>query len=96
MHAYKLPLKKPDPVREDFQAFYTGGPIRARPFAHKSLTKLVEPDESHIPFKGGWITPEVEVAAANKIKFAIKAYIQRKKYNEVLEHKDLIQRRSAE
>jgi hypothetical protein len=41
------------------------------------------------PFKGGWITAEIEVAAANKIKSAIRGYIQRKQYNKMLERKNL-------
>jgi len=90
VYASKLQIKNTTyNDKEVFQQFYSGGPIRARPYASQIMSRYE--DDDYAPkgatFKGTWITSAIEVAAANKIKAAIRTYIEKKKYLRNLERK---------
>lgn len=37
-----------------------------------------------LPYTNNWITPEIELAAANKIKKALKAYVAKKRFEKAV------------
>ncbi|CAD8107468.1 unnamed protein product [Paramecium sonneborni] len=87
---YLLKLKKKDYEmnKQNFSQFYSGGPIRQRPYAHQSLT--IEESDTTLPYANKWITPEIEIAAANKIKKALKAYVSKKRFEKAIAQKKFI------
>ncbi|CAD8093186.1 unnamed protein product [Paramecium primaurelia] len=87
---YLLKLKKKDYEmnKQNFSQFYSGGPIRQRPYAHQSLT--IEESDITLPYGNKWITPEIELAAANKIKKAFKAYISKKRFERAISQKKFL------
>ncbi|CAD8179664.1 unnamed protein product [Paramecium octaurelia] len=78
----KYKLRSTSTIRQtDFKRYLSGGPQTERQFVSKALA-----DQNQQRFSGHrnpheWITSEVEVMAINKIKAAIRAYLQRKKYS---------------
>ncbi|KAM3132561.1 hypothetical protein pb186bvf_015374 [Paramecium bursaria] len=78
IQTYKLKLykKKCESDVENFKGYYSGGPIQARPYANSIEINY---EDKNLPYKGKWITKEIEIFAINRIKRAIKKYIAKKK-----------------
>ena len=87
-----MPIRKKgyEESKGSFYQFYSGGPMRPRPFASSVPYyeyKSNDDTNSSLPHKGelleicilfiigSWITQDIEIQAANKIKSAMKSYI---------------------
>ncbi|CAK57113.1 unnamed protein product (macronuclear) [Paramecium tetraurelia] len=66
--------------QSEFKRYLSGGPQTERQFVSKALVDQNQQKISGHKNPHEWITSEIEVTAINKIKAAIKAYLQRKKY----------------
>ncbi|CAD8208528.1 unnamed protein product [Paramecium pentaurelia] len=64
----------------DFKRYLSGGPQTERQFVSKALVDQNQQRISGHKNPHEWITSEIEIMAINKIKAAIRAYLQRKKY----------------
>ncbi|CAD8124267.1 unnamed protein product [Paramecium sonneborni] len=77
----KYKVRSSSTIRQsDYKQYLSGGPQTERQFASKSLADQNQQKVSGHKNPHEWITTEIEVAAINKIKAAIRAYLQRKKY----------------
>ncbi|CAD8206300.1 unnamed protein product [Paramecium pentaurelia] len=66
--------------QSDYKRYLSGGPQTERQFVSKVLADQNQQKISGHKNPHEWITSEIEVTAINKIKAAIRAYLQRKKY----------------
>ncbi|CAD8118538.1 unnamed protein product [Paramecium sonneborni] len=95
---YKLGIRNYTVTQDQFKNYYAGGPQLPRQFQSPELQYLNKNDESdtNFPRKNNWITSEAEVQAANKIKFAIKRYIQKKALNKLIVRSEVKKNRDIE
>ncbi|CAD8206864.1 unnamed protein product [Paramecium pentaurelia] len=86
--SYRLGIRNYNISQNEFMKFYSGGPQTSRQFQSQKLKGLNDHQELELPSQQQWITDEIEVQAANKIKMAIKRFLYKKKFFKVLEKKE--------
>ncbi|CAD8117922.1 unnamed protein product [Paramecium sonneborni] len=86
--SYRLGIRNYNISQNEFMQFYSGGPQTCRQFQSQRLKELNDHQEVDLPSQQQWITEEIEIQAANKIKMAIKRHLYKKKFFKVLEKKE--------
>ncbi|CAD8119635.1 unnamed protein product [Paramecium sonneborni] len=77
----KYKVRSSSTIRQsDYKRYLSGGPQTERQFASKSLAEQNQLQINQHKNPHEWITKEIEIDAINKIKAAIRAYLQRKQY----------------
>ncbi|CAD8089297.1 unnamed protein product [Paramecium sonneborni] len=93
---FRLAIRNQNLKKNEFLQFYSGGPQSSRRFQSQQLKFINQIEGKELPNKQGWITDEIEIQAANKIKIAMKRYLYRKRLSKMFGQKVEIKNREIE
>ncbi|CAD8148758.1 unnamed protein product [Paramecium octaurelia] len=84
---FRLAIRNYNIKKSEFLQFYSGGPQSRRRFQSQQLKFMNEIESKESPNQQQWVSEDIEIQAANKIKMAIKRYLYKKKVSNMLEQK---------
>ncbi|CAD8155015.1 unnamed protein product [Paramecium pentaurelia] len=93
---FRLAIRNYNIQKSEFLQFYSGGPQSRRRFQSQQLKFMNQIESKELPIQQGWVSEEIEIQAANKIKMAIKRYLYKKKVSNILGQKAVLKNRDIE